>query len=631
MRPWHRRFRPALEVLEAREVPATIYYVDAVDGSDANAGTSAGAAWKSLAKVNAATFAAGDTVLFERGGAWNGQLLVRTAGTAAARTTFGAYGTGAAPVLWGVNVTARYTVVENLTVDHNKDASDAVLVRAKNVTLRNLEVRNGVKDGIDMDDADGILIDGLLIHHFLAGSFTTQADAHGIVATDTQGLTIRNTEVHHVSGDSFQTDPDRDTDISTNILIENSHFWTGPLDVAFNSGWLAGQRPGENAVDTKSVQSGWDNVPRMQITIRNVTAHGWLRDAYIANKAAFNMKEKIDAVFDGVTVYDNEIGFRLRGALGNANVTMQNVVLYNNEKSIRAEDDLANLKIYNSTFGGGAGTHLQFAGGGASTATWSLRNNAFLGTKPSVFSHASNRLAAASDFVNSAGHNYHLSANSRLLNVGESVAGVTKDRDGVARPQGSAYDVGAYELATAPTTIRYAQADAYVRKGNPTSNYGNATSLMVRNENGNGNDREAYFRFDLSGLSGTVSSAKLQLTPVSVGSGAASTTFRIELVAVDSWVEGNGGADNNPTGEITWNNRPPATGTILATWTGETVGVARQIDVTNIVRQELANDPTKRLTLRIVSTTPGSSRSVWYASREYGTVSKRPQLVIQTI
>ncbi|MHB1294902.1 MAG: hypothetical protein ACYC4R_07870, partial [Anaerolineae bacterium] len=35
------------------------YYVDSVGGSDANAGTSEGAAWKSLAKVNGSAFQAG--------------------------------------------------------------------------------------------------------------------------------------------------------------------------------------------------------------------------------------------------------------------------------------------------------------------------------------------------------------------------------------------------------------------------------------------------------------------------------------------------------------------------------------------------------------------------------------------
>ena len=57
----------------------------------------------------------------------------------------------------------------------------------KNAIFRHLEVKNGTKDGIDAADADNLLIDNCHIHHFLNGSFSNQADAHGIVVTGTQG------------------------------------------------------------------------------------------------------------------------------------------------------------------------------------------------------------------------------------------------------------------------------------------------------------------------------------------------------------------------------------------------------------------------------------------------------------
>lgn len=367
-------------------------------------------------------------------------------GTDSDRIVFDAYGTGELPVINEVDVDGSFTTLQNLVVDHGKQSGDAIQIRsASNVTLRDMVVRNGTSDGIDVDKADGLLIDGLLIHHFLAGSFTAQADAHGIVATDTDGLTIRNTEIHHVSGDSFQTDPDRDTDITTNVLIEDSHFWTAPLQVDFNSSWLAGERPGENAIDTKVVKEDWESVPRMQMTVRNVTANGWQKDSFISNKAAFNIKEKVDVVFDGVTVYDNEIAFRLRGTRGNADVTIINGVIHDNEKAIRAEDDLANLTILNTTFGDGTGTTLEFAGGSAGTGSWDLKNNAFLAEKPSVASDASNLTATTSDFVDTTSADYQLAAGSVLIDAGTTLAEVPVDRDGTARPQGAGYDVGSFE------------------------------------------------------------------------------------------------------------------------------------------------------------------------------------------
>lgn len=457
-----RRLR--FESLEGRRLLAT-YYINASEGSDANSGTSPDQAWASLAKVNSAALKGGDEVLLQRGSQWSGELRATRSGTASNPIRFRAYGTGARPEVFQIYVSGDHTIFEDLTVEHQKKSGDAVRVRgAAGVVLRDMEIRNGLNDGVDLDDADGIVMDGLYIHHFLAGSFSNQADAHGVVATGTRGLTIRNTEIHHVSGDSFQADPARNaSDITTDILIEDSHFWTAPLEADFGA-WRAGQRPGENAVDTKVVKDGWENVERMRLTLRNVTAHGWLADSYINNKAAFNMKEKVDAIFDGVTVYDSEIAFRLRGNRGNANVTIHNAVVFDVDKAIRAEDNLKNLELYNSTFGHGIKTLVQFAGGDGGKSTWDLRNNAFVGSKPGVANDPSNRIAVANDFIDSTSRDYRLATTSTLVDAGTTIAAVTQDRAGVARPQGAAHDVGAYERSVPLSPAPIAADDAVTAK-----------------------------------------------------------------------------------------------------------------------------------------------------------------------
>ncbi|VAW42929.1 hypothetical protein MNBD_CHLOROFLEXI01-3207 [hydrothermal vent metagenome] len=427
----------------------TTYYVSQDSGSDGNTGTSATDAWQTVAKVNSEGFAPGDTVLFERGNSWDEDLDIDDSGTAVHPITFSSYGSGTEPIIRRLTIDGDYTVFENITIDHQKLSGDTVRVRAQNVTLRDMIVRNGASDGIDASDADGLLIDSVLIHHFLAGSFTNQQDAHGIVATDIQGLTIRNAEIHHVSGDSFQADPSRSVNVPMDILIEDAHFWTGPLDADFND-WNVGEVPGENAIDTKVADDDdWPTAARATFTIRNIVAHGWVNDDFISNRAVFNMKEKIEAVFDGVTVYDAEIGFRIRGTRGNANVTIQNAVFYNLEKGIRAEDDLQNLTVYNSTFGGGIDTLVQTAGGAGGVGSWEWLNNAFLDSAPpSQATDGSNKTAVSTDFVDAGGHDYHLAASSTLLDVGAAIAAVATDRDGNGRPQGSSYDVGAYEFVS---------------------------------------------------------------------------------------------------------------------------------------------------------------------------------------
>jgi hypothetical protein len=48
----------------------TRFYVDSRDGNDSNAGKSALALWKSLAKVNSTTFPPGDRILLKSSSVW---------------------------------------------------------------------------------------------------------------------------------------------------------------------------------------------------------------------------------------------------------------------------------------------------------------------------------------------------------------------------------------------------------------------------------------------------------------------------------------------------------------------------------------------------------------------------------
>jgi hypothetical protein len=75
-------------------------YVDPVGGSDANAGTTESAPWKSLAKVNAVTITPGTSILLKAGATFTNEFLdLRGSGTAASPISIGKYGAGARPVI----------------------------------------------------------------------------------------------------------------------------------------------------------------------------------------------------------------------------------------------------------------------------------------------------------------------------------------------------------------------------------------------------------------------------------------------------------------------------------------------------------------------------------------------------
>jgi hypothetical protein len=77
---------------------ATSYYVSNA-GADGNNGTSPATAWRSLAKVNAQTLYAGDTVYLQRGRTWMEPLIPPSSGASGNPIKFDAYGSGAAPLI----------------------------------------------------------------------------------------------------------------------------------------------------------------------------------------------------------------------------------------------------------------------------------------------------------------------------------------------------------------------------------------------------------------------------------------------------------------------------------------------------------------------------------------------------
>jgi hypothetical protein len=232
------------------------------------------------------------------------------------------------------------------------------------------------------------------------------------------------------------------------VTIEGCRLWLQPLPSAEN-GFAAGVVPGENAVDTKAAL----DLPRARLVIRDTVAYGF-QNGLIGNMAAFNLKENIDATVDRVTVYDSEIAFRLRGAgvdRAGALVGIRNAVVHSTATAYRYEDEIDNLRIWNSTVG--SGVTQVFRAASATATGMDVRNLLVLSSSlPAEASHPSNLATGAESFTKAAAHNYTLVKGAPAIDAGASIAEVTADRQGTARPQGSAWDVGAYEYPQgAPT------------------------------------------------------------------------------------------------------------------------------------------------------------------------------------
>lgn len=386
-------------------------------------------------------------VITVRGGTYSESLrTVRNGATGRPITVRAADARGSVIVTFAgrvITVNHAFFVVEGLVIDGRYGADDTIRVSSTgdDLVLRDLEVRHSTLDLVDLGAPSNVLIENCLIHHALnaAGGRT---DAHGIVAGPVQTLTIRNTEIHTFSGDAVQVDPGRSSPGWKNVTLDGVRMWLAPLPEPVN-GFAAGIVPGENGIDTKAASTN----PRATLTIRNTTAWGF-RNGLINNMAAFNLKESIDAVLDGVTVYDSEIAFRLRGGGGSATsgawVTLKNAVVHDVAYAYRYEDDIRNLRIWNNTLGMGVGR--AFRAASSDSVGLEVRNLLMLGTRPPEAADSSNLVVAQTSFVNAGAHDYRLAAGSPAIDAGVAISGVATDRNSVARPSGAGLDVGAYEF-----------------------------------------------------------------------------------------------------------------------------------------------------------------------------------------
>lgn len=267
--------------------------------------------------------------------------------------THGLVGTHANPKALARLEITQPGVYENFLIDAQGAGGNIVKVSADNVTIRNCEIRNATGNAIGVFGTNAV-IENCLIHHLLAGDFKQQADAHGITGHWGK-VTIRNCDISYISGDCIQFDPDRNSQGS--VTIEDCHLWTGPLPAAA-LGFKAGERPGENAVDTKTKPGG----ERCKLTLRNCYLHGWNQPAQISNVAALNLKENVDAEITHCVFADNEIAFRVRGPgkRGGAHVAIRDCAIYHTRLGLRAEDRIEQLQIRGLAFGNDVAERIRY-------------------------------------------------------------------------------------------------------------------------------------------------------------------------------------------------------------------------------------------------------------------------------
>jgi len=166
--PWTRIAHAGLRLLEsspslgpARRASRRSYYVDSSDGTDANPGTSPARPWKTLGKASSAPLAAGDRLLFRRGGAWTGTLRIDARGSRANPAVVGAYGAGPRPRIGG--------------------GSSCVLLSGSNVVLRELHLDGCSWAGVYVSGS-GNRIERTLVSRNAAGIYVSENAVENVIS-----------------------------------------------------------------------------------------------------------------------------------------------------------------------------------------------------------------------------------------------------------------------------------------------------------------------------------------------------------------------------------------------------------------------------------------------------------------
>ena len=159
-------------------------------------------------------------------------------------------------------------------------------------------------------------------------------------------------------------------------------------------------------------------------------------------------------------------------------------------------------------------------------------------------------------------------------------------------------------------------ADAYVNGGkNATANFGSANILINQSNSSPNKSNESFLKFDISAISTDLSSAVLRINGRLNNTQSPSIPVAVYNVTNTSWAENS----------ITWNNKPAAQTTILATT--NVVGTANQYYEWDITGQVVAarNAGLDFVTLKLLNVNT-TNNQVLFNSKEAAT--NRPQLIV---
>ena len=424
---------------------ANIYYVDP-SGDDSNQGTQA-SPWKTITKA-ANTLVAGDTV-YIRGGVYNERVIPANSGSPGSFISYKAY-PNETVIIDGTGVPVYQAGVENglVHIDYksyikfygmiitNSNYMGVKINGGSDVYIENNDIRNNASGGIVVHDGTRVVIRGnyLTLNQTLAGGISQTNETVSLINTDGFQISYNTFYDNHMetidckdgsrNGEVFGNDISAQK--SAGIYIDS---WARPtynINIYKNrihDSNKGGARGIAVAVENKG---SLDNIKIYNNLIYNNAASGiatgWYSNGPISNITIVNN-----------TVYHNGVvetwggGIALEYGPATNVIVRNNIVDGNNNYSIRLMNDAVALIDHNLV-------HDFKSVAGESKGTDYQEEDPLL--------------------VNPDSSDFHIQSESVAIDNGTPSLAPAVDFDGVDRPQGFGYDIGAYEYtATGPTSI----------------------------------------------------------------------------------------------------------------------------------------------------------------------------------
>lgn len=422
------------------------YYVSP-GGNDSNPGTEA-QPWLTIQKA-ADTLTAGDTV-YIRAGTYSEQVIAQNAGSAGNYITYASYpgervtvdGDGISLPTWETGLFViediSYIKVSGLRLTNagpNDNNAGIYVDNAHHIIIENNYTYNTVSSGIGVWEGSNVVIDGNEVR--LA---CNDGEQEAITVSGTDTFEVKNNHIH-----------------------EGGPGTNGGEGITIKGGATNGKIHGNHVHDlTRGQRTGiyidaWGEDATSDLEVYQNTIHNCEAGITVASEdggLVLNVK-----IFNNI-VYDNHSNGLEIGDWGEPfvrtrpveSIEFVNNTVFNNGSMgwgagfYNENPDVRDILVRNNIFSRNATSQIV----NESAATLTVDHNLIDGTQEYEYATSGTDYVVGDPlFVNAAGADYHLQADSPAIDTASSVGAPVDDFDNNARPYGAGYDLGAHEYSIA--------------------------------------------------------------------------------------------------------------------------------------------------------------------------------------